>query len=81
MRRPIKLACWAIRNVILLRGRLSGAVVSPSDLESANPSSSVNGLDCFENLNEFDQLFVKKGVSENLKKIHDPVFRFQEFSV
>ena len=28
----------------------------PSDLESANSSSSVNDLDCFENLKEFDYL-------------------------
>ena len=50
---PMSLACWTIRNVILLT---CSVVVRPSDLESANCSSSVNGLDCFENLNKFDYL-------------------------
>ena len=49
----MSLACWTIRNVILLT---CSVVVRPSDLESANCSSSVNGLDCFENLNKFDYL-------------------------
>ena len=40
-----------------MRGRLKSTVFRPSDLDqSANPSSSVNCLDCFENLNEFDYL-------------------------
>ena len=45
----------------------------PSDLDwLANPSSSVNCLDCFKNINEYDYLWRK--VFRN----SDPVFRFRE---
>ena len=39
------------------------------------PSSSVNGLDCFENLREFDYLTEKKSISKSFKRIQCFVFR------
>ena len=40
-----------------MRERLNSAMFGPSDLDgAASPSLSLNCLDCFENLNEFEYL-------------------------
>ena len=48
-----------------------------SDLESTDPNSSVNGLDCFEDLNEFG--YLQRKVFR--KVLERSVFRFQKFRV
>ena len=53
---PVLGICETLSDINLeCAGALNSAVLGPSDLDwSANPSSSVNCFDCFENLNEFE---------------------------